>query len=76
MPSCRGSSASLAAYNGFSTQVRAAAVAGNVKEAVKIMTVGNLVPSNALPVEFVALRTYESASTRRPRGASPAPSGR
>jgi methyl-accepting chemotaxis protein len=48
--------ASLASYNAFSGQLRQAALAGNAREAVTIQTVGNLTPSNALPVEFTKLR--------------------
>jgi methyl-accepting chemotaxis protein len=48
--------ASLADYERFSIQLRAAAQAGDVDRAISIQSVGNLVPSNALPVEFVALR--------------------
>ncbi len=46
----------LSAYNVFSGELRAAALAGRVDHAVWIMSVGNLGPSNALPAEFSALR--------------------
>jgi methyl-accepting chemotaxis protein len=48
--------ASLAAYNGFSLQLRKDALTGNVQRAVFDVTVANLKPSNALPVEFSQLR--------------------
>ncbi len=63
--------ANLALYNGFSRQMRAAAVAGNVDKSVYIATVANLKPSDALPVEFSNLRnaienkeTQSTASVR------------
>jgi methyl-accepting chemotaxis protein len=46
---------SLAAYNTFSLQLRAAGLAGHAQRAVYIATVGNLIPSNALPVQFARL---------------------
>ncbi len=49
--------ASLASYNGFSLQLRKDALAGNVQRAVFDVTVANLKPSNALPVEFSKLRS-------------------
>ena len=55
--------ADLASYNGFTTQMRAAAVAGQIQTAIRVMTVGNLTPSNDLPVAFQALRTLESNNT-------------
>ncbi len=45
----------LAAYNTFSLELRRAGLAGDVQQAVSIATVGNLGPSNALPVEFAKL---------------------
>jgi methyl-accepting chemotaxis protein len=48
---------SLAAYDAFSLQLRAAGVAGNVRRAVYVATVANLIPSNALPVAFTQLST-------------------
>ena len=63
--------ANLALYNGFSRQMRAAAVAGNVDKSVYIATEANLKPSDALPVEFSNLRnaienkeTQSTASVR------------
>ena len=52
----RAIDASLASYNAFSQQLRRAALAGDAHQAVYIQTVGNLTPSNALPVEFCTLR--------------------
>jgi methyl-accepting chemotaxis protein len=49
--------ANLASYNNFSQQIRQAAQSGNVTKAVDIATVGNQVPSNALPTQFENLRT-------------------
>jgi len=51
----------LDSYNGFSVRMRALAVAGDVQRAVHVVTVDNLVPSNALPVDFTALRDLENA---------------
>jgi methyl-accepting chemotaxis protein len=62
---------SLAAYNAFSAQLRKAALAGNARRAVYIQTLGNLAPSNALPLEFTRLRdaleTTESKSVAAAR---------
>jgi methyl-accepting chemotaxis protein len=56
--------ATLAAYNVFSLRVRAYALADNVRQAVYTMTIANLKPSNALPIEFTALRnTLESEAS-------------
>jgi methyl-accepting chemotaxis protein len=48
--------ATLTAYDGFSLQLRQAALAGEVRRAIYIQSVANLVPSNALPAAFAALR--------------------
>ncbi|HEY2790045.1 MAG TPA: HAMP domain-containing methyl-accepting chemotaxis protein [Gaiellales bacterium] len=50
-------SASLQSFNSFSKQLRTDALAGNVQRSVYDVTVANLTPSNALPVEFANLRT-------------------
>ena len=49
-------SANLASYNHFSLLLRGYAEKGNIARAVHVVTVDNLKPSNALPVEFEALR--------------------
>ena len=49
--------ASLSSYNAFSVQLRRDGLAGRVLPAVHVMTVDNLVPSNALPLEFTTLRS-------------------
>ncbi len=49
--------ASLSAYEGFSLDLRRAGLAGNTHQAVEIQSVANLKPSNALPIEFGALRS-------------------
>jgi methyl-accepting chemotaxis protein len=54
--------ASLAAYQGFSLRLRADARAGRVQHAVYDVTVANLVPSNALPIEFGKLRSLLDGS--------------
>jgi methyl-accepting chemotaxis protein len=61
--------ASLASYNGFSLQLRRDAVAGNVQRAVFDVTVANLKPSNALPVEFSKLRAMLDSGARRSNAA-------
>jgi methyl-accepting chemotaxis protein len=48
--------ANLRAYNNFSLQMRQAAQAGDTAKVISIATVGNLKPSDALPVEFSNLR--------------------
>ncbi len=49
--------ANLRAYNNFSVQIRQAAQAGDTARVISIATVGNIAPSNALPVEFSNLRS-------------------
>jgi methyl-accepting chemotaxis protein len=46
-------------YNGFTQEVRAAAVAGNIAKAIHVVTVDNLKPSNDLPIAFDALTKLE-----------------
>ena len=48
--------ATLTAYDGFSLQLRRAALAGDVRRAIYVQSVANLAPSNALPTAFAALR--------------------
>jgi hypothetical protein len=57
--------ASLASYNTFSLATRKAALAGDVRKTVYGVTVANLVPSNALPVEFTQLRSSLEAQAKR-----------
>jgi methyl-accepting chemotaxis protein len=61
--------ASLASYNGFSLQLRRDALAGNVQRAVFDVTVANLKPSNALPVEFSKLRAMLDSGAQRSNAA-------
>ena len=57
--------ANLVLYNTFSRQLRAAGLAGNPAKAVYIVTVANLTPSNALPIEFSSLHNaIESQETQ------------
>jgi methyl-accepting chemotaxis protein len=55
--------ADLTAYNGFTEKMRAAGVAKNATEAVRVATVENLVPSNDLPKQFAAIAKMEDAKT-------------
>ncbi len=55
----------LAAYQHFSLELRSAALAGDATRAVSIQTVGNLAPSNALPVVFGKLHTELEAAADR-----------
>jgi methyl-accepting chemotaxis protein len=53
----------LASYNSFSLKLRAYGKANKIHQAVHVMTVDNLKPSNALPLQFSALRNQlEKAS--------------
>jgi methyl-accepting chemotaxis protein len=52
----------VAAYDGFSKQLRTAALGGRATQAVYVVTVANLKPSNALPVLFAKLRDSLTAS--------------
>ncbi len=61
--------ASLAAYNGFSLQLRKDSLAGNVQRAVFDVTVANLKPSNALPAEFSKLRNMLDSNAQQSNAA-------
>jgi methyl-accepting chemotaxis protein len=55
----------LVAYNEFSTTLRQRAVSGDVTGAVRVATVENLAPSNALPEAFSSLRNdYDAVATK------------
>ncbi len=57
--------ASLVSFNLFSLKLRTDALAGNVQRSVYDVTVANLTPSNALPVEFGKLRTMLDTDASR-----------
>ncbi len=56
----------LAYYNTFTREVRKDELAGKIKQAVYVVSVANLKPSNALPIEFTALRnTVEQTASSK-----------
>jgi methyl-accepting chemotaxis protein len=69
--------ADLVSYNSFTERMRKQALAGQVGPMVYTMTVANLKPSNALPVEFAKLRDMleKSAAASQASVSSSASSG-
>lgn len=51
-------------YNGFSSQVHNAVIAGNIKKAAYIMTIGNLQPSNDIMTALQIAKTQAVANSR------------